>query len=169
MATSLDGFIARPDGELDWLGDPPEDGEDYGWAGFLASLDAIVMGRATFEKVLSFGVWPYGELPLTVLSSTLREVPRHLAGTVDVSGLAPAALLAELGERGRRRIYVDGGRTVQSFMAEGLIDELVLTTIPVLIGQGIPLFGALKEDVRWQHVSTDAFASGLVQSTYRRR
>lgn len=168
IATSLDGFIARPDGSIDWLGSA-EGGEDYGWAEFMATIDAIVMGRVTFEQVVSFGVWPYEGTPLTVLSRSLNTVPERLKGKAEVSSMGPHALLDHLGDRGCKRVYVDGGKTIQSFMEDDLIDELVITTLPVLIGQGVPLFGPLDGDVQWDHVTTKAFDKGLVKSCYRRR
>lgn len=167
VARSLDGFIARADGAVDWLGEPEGD-EDYGWAEFLATIDAIIMGRVTFEQVLTFGAWPYEGTPLTVLSTTIDTVPEHLVGKADVSALEPSALLRQLANKGCRRVYVDGGRTVQTFLSADLIDEMVLTTLPVLIGDGIPLFGPLHSDLVWTHVSTRVFGSGLVQSSYRR-
>lgn len=171
IATSLDGFIARPDGAIDWLEstEPQVEGEDYGWAEFIASVDGIVMGRATFDQLLGFDQWIYGELPMTVLTTTRKQVPEHLRATVRLSDLEPAALLRDLGERGHRRLYVDGGKTIQSFLREGLIDELVITRLPVLIGQGIPLFGPLDGDIGWQHLRTQVYDNGLVKSSYRRR
>jgi dihydrofolate reductase len=167
IATSLDGFIARSDGGIDWLPTPPE-GEDFGWAAFIADIDAIVMGRKTFETVLSFGIWPYEGTPLFVLSSTLSAVPEHLAGKAECLCLEPTALMAHLAERGYRRIYVDGGQTIQGLLREGLLDELIVTTIPVLIGSGIPLFGALPADIVWRHLGTETLTGGLVRSRYRR-
>lgn len=166
IATSLDGFIARTDGGIDWLPSPPE-GEDFGWSEFIADIDAIVMGRKTFEQVLSFGVWPYEGTPLFVLSSTLSEVPEHLAGKAECVCLEPDELMTYLSERGHRRVYVDGGQTIQSLLRGGLLDELIVTTIPVLIGSGIPLFGALEGDVSWHHLETETLLGGLVRSRYR--
>ena len=175
VGTSLDGFIARPDGGIDWLDLPePESdsegpAEDYGWAEFIATIDAMVMGRATFELLLGLDTWHYGEIPVTVLSRTLEAVPEHLAGKARVSSLGPHEVLAELAGQGARRVYVDGGRAVQSFLALDLIDELVVTRLPILIGEGIPLFGPLDGDLRWEHRSTRVYeAGGLVKSTYRR-
>ena len=166
IATSLDGFIARSDGAIDWLGEPdPEN--DYGWSDFFPTIDAIVMGRVTFEQVLTFGQWFYEETPLIVLSQTLTDVPEHLSGKAEVSSLSPVALLEHLAERGARRVYIDGGRTIQSFLRSGLIDEMVITTIPVLIGDGIRLFGSLDADITWEHISTTTFDTGLVKSHYR--
>jgi dihydrofolate reductase len=168
IATSLDGFIARSDGGIDWLGEPPE-GEDYGWAAFLATIDAIVMGRATFEQVATFDSWPYEGKPLTVLSSTMRAVPEHLRDKAEFSTLDPGDLLRQLSARGRKRVYVDGGRTIQSFLRNDLIDEIVITRLPLLIGEGIPLFGSLGSDLAWAHLATEVIGEGLVKSAYRRR
>ena len=170
IATSLDGFIARPDGAIDWLGGPEDDGdEDYGWADFISAIDAIVMGRTTFEQAAGFDGWPYeGMPPLTVLSTTMTQVPEPLQGKAEISSLPPRALLEYLAARGCQGVYVDGGKTIQSFLREDLIDELVVTTLPVLIGQGIPLFGRLDADMAWKHISTKTFERGLVKNHYRR-
>lgn len=168
IATSLDRFIARPDGSIDWL-TQPDDGEDFGWAEFIDTIDRIVMGRVTFEQVVSFGSWPYEGTPLTVLSSTISAVPAHLQGQAEVSSLSPQALLRQLADQGCKKVYVDGGTTIQSFLRDDLIDELVIATIPVLIGQGIPLFGPIDADMAWDHRSTQTFKHGIVMSSYRRR
>jgi len=168
IATSLDRFIARADGSIDWLGEP-DPSEDYGWADFIRSIDHIVMGRNTFEKVLSFGeVWPYEGTPLTVLSSTLDGIPPHLQGKADILSLDPLAVLENLRKKGCKRIYVDGGETIQRFLQADLIDDLILTTLPVLIGSGIPLFGSIDADMAWEHVATKAFKGGIIQSAYHR-
>ena len=167
VGVSLDGFIACKDGSVDWLPDPPE-GEDLGWAEFFGSIDAIVMGRATFEVVLDFGVWHYGDTPVIVLSRTMTGIPEHLEGKAELSQLAPEPLLQQLAARGHRRVYVDGGRVVQSFLAEDRVDELVLTTVPMLLGEGIALFGRLEASLAWELVSSESLPGGLVQSRYRR-
>lgn len=170
IATSLDGFIAREDGELDWLAvadegkDDPS--EDYGYGAFFETVDALVMGRATYEKVLTFGTWPYASRTVVVLSSRPLEVPERLAATVRGSDAAPAEVLRELADGGHRHAYIDGGRTIQGFLAAGLVDRLIVSRIPILLGTGRPLFGPLPADVRLRHVRTKAFSSGLVQSEY---
>ena len=166
---SLDGFLARADGGIDWLDIPGEEGEDYGWGEFFPTIGAIVMGRATFEKLLSFDTWPYGDTPLIVLSTTLTAAPEHLTGRVEISSLAPPALLNHLAARGFRRVYVDGGRTVQSFLRQDLIDEMVVARLPVLIGSGIPLFGDLEADLAWEHLDTRIYPNGLIRTHYRRQ
>ena len=165
IAVSLDGFIARSDGSLDWL-EVPHENEDYGFAAFIDSIDAMVMGRNTYDAVAAMGEWPYGETPVIVLTHRPLEIPEGRSGTVEASGLSPQDLAAELDRRGVDHVYLDGGRTIQSFLDSGLIQRLTITTIPVLIGTGIPLFGPLTADVRLRHVDTIAFINGLVQSTY---
>jgi dihydrofolate reductase len=168
IATSLDGFIARKDGSIDWLTsieNPSND--DFGYQDFISGIDAIVIGRATFETVLAFPGWPYTK-PVFVLSSTLRQVPEKLKGKVSLLNLEPAQALEHLTREGHTRVYIDGGKTVQGFLREGLIDRLIVTKIPVLLGEGIPLFGPLAQDQHWVHVKTDVYPNGLVKSEYRR-
>ncbi|MGY2257668.1 dihydrofolate reductase family protein [Pseudomonas sp. SDO55104_S430] len=168
IATSLDGFIARPDGDIDWLLQRDDPTEDHGYNDFIADKDVIVMGRGTYEKVLTFDTWFY-DRPVVVLSAQLADtpVPETLKGKVRFSSLSPRDVMDELTKQGMHRAYVDGGQLVQSFLREGLIAEMVITTVPVLIGSGKPLFGALPRDVDLKLVSSRCFASGLVQSTYR--
>ncbi len=196
IASSLDGFIARKDGGIDWLefDSPDERGtnergtndsgndsgaegsgaddsgsEDYGFAEFMESVDLLLMGRHTFEVLLTFDEWIYGDTPLIVLSNTLgpEAIPARMEGRVSIMSGKPAEILEELAEKGVQHVYVDGGITLQAFMAAGLIDEITVTLIPVLIGDGIPLFGPLHDDVRLEHVSTRSFPSGLVQVKYK--
>jgi dihydrofolate reductase len=163
IATSLDGFIARANGELDWL--PAGGGEEHGYDAFIATVDALVIGRKTYETVLSFDTWPYGGKPVYVLStSALAPAPpgavvEHLSG-------APAEIVAQLAARGVGHVYVDGGITIQGFLRAGLIQRLIITRIPVLLGAGIPLFGPAPRDIHFRHVGTRQYASGLVQSEY---
>lgn len=169
IATSLDGFIARSDGAIDWLERVPDDGDDHGYAAFLARMDGLVMGRATFETVLGFeGPWPYVK-PVVVMSRSLKQqdVPQHLTGAVRVHSGSPREVLSDLGAEGWTKAYVDGGLLIQSFLADGLIEDLVVTRVPVLLGRGRPLFGDVSGDVVLEHVSTQSFRSGLVQSHYR--
>ncbi|MDX2191823.1 MAG: dihydrofolate reductase family protein [Gemmatimonadales bacterium] len=169
IATSLDGFIARPDGALDWLPAPGGDGpaDDHGYAAFMAGIDVVLMGRATFETVLGFGLpeWPY-RVPVVVLATRPPAVPAALADRVRHDGGDPGAVLARLAERGLCHAYLDGGVTIQRFLAAGCVDTLILTRVPVLLGAGRPLFGPLPADVTLVHEGTTAFANGLVQSRY---
>ncbi len=163
IATSLDGFIARPDGALDWL---PENAEPHGYDEFIATVDAIVIGRKTFETVLSFDAWPYGPKPVVVLSTTLSKV-RVLDGAVcDVMAGSPGDIVERLAGRGLKHLYIDGGVTIQGFLRAGLIQRMTITRIPVLLGSGIPLFGSLPQDIRLEHVATRTYSGGLVQSEY---
>lgn len=163
IATSLDGFIARADGAIDWL--PHDSTEDYGYDPFMASVDAVVMGRLTYDAVLGMGRWFYGTTPVYVLSS--RPLPPAPEGAV-VHRLAgePTEVAAELDRRGVRDAYVDGGVTIQRFLRAGLIHRVIITRIPVLLGAGRPLFGELAQDLRLTHLRTRSWPSGLVQSEY---
>ncbi len=163
VGTSVDGFIARPDGTFDFL--PPGGGEEHGYEAFFASVDALVIGRKTYETVLPFKEWPYGTKPVFVLSS--RPLPPAPAGAVveRLSG-APADVVSQLEARGLRHLYVDGGATIQQFLRAGLVQRLVVTRVPVLIGEGIPLFGFTGRDIILRHVATRSYGTGLVQSEY---
>jgi dihydrofolate reductase len=163
VGISVDGFMARPDGSFDFL---PEEPEDHGFDEFFASVDALVMGRKTFETALGFGDWPYGRKRVVVLSRRPLDLSVVRGGVVEQMSGEPADVVARLGATGARHLYVDGGDTVQRFLRAGLIDRLVVTRVPVLIGQGISLFGSLPADVRLRHVGTRSFPSGLVQTEY---
>ena len=163
IGTSLDGFIARADGTLDFL--PPGGGEPHGYDEFMATVDALVIGRKTFETVLGFTTWPYGEKPVFVLS-TKTLAPAPLGAVVEHMSGEPSEIVAQLAARGIQHIYVDGGITIQRFLQAGLIQSLIITRVPVLIGDGIPLFGALPSDIVLKHVATRQYRSGLVQSEY---
>jgi dihydrofolate reductase len=163
IGTSVDGFIARPKGELDWL---PMDGEPHGYEEFIASVDVIVIGRNTFETVLGFGTWAYGKKRVVVLSSHPLDFSAVKGGVVEQMSGSPTEIMAQLEASGARHAYIDGGITIQRFLREGQIQRLIITHVPVLIGQGIPLFGSLPSDVTLTHVATRQYASGLVQSEY---
>lgn len=168
IATSLDGFIAREDGALDWLHDFSTAEEDHGYDAFMSDKDGIIMGRGTYQSVLGFGHWPYA-LPTVILSQslTVADIPDTLADHVALCDMQPTEVLTALAEEGWSRCYVDGGQVLQSFLREGLLDEITLNRVPVLLGQGRPLFGALPGDVALALTSSHGFASGLVSSTYR--
>ena len=162
VGASLDGFIARPNGDLDWL---PHGAEDQGYDAFIATVDALAMGRNTYDKVLTFGTWPYGKKPVFVLSS--RPVsPAPPGAVVEQMAGDPADIVSRLSGRGIGHLYVDGGITIQRFLQAGLIQRIVVTWVPVLIGTGIRLFGPTRCDIPLRHVGTRQFASGLVQSEY---
>ena len=165
IGASVDGFIARGDGGLDWL--PEGGGEPHGYLEFMASVDALVIGRNTFEIVLGFDPWPYGDKRVVVLASKPVDLSAVSGGRVEQMAGTPAEIVARLAASGAHHLYVDGGITIQRFLSAGLIDRLIITRVPVLIGEGIPLFGALPHDVRLEHVATRPYPSGLVQSEYR--
>jgi dihydrofolate reductase len=165
IGTSVDGFIARPNGDLDFL--PAGGGEPHGYAEFMASVDALVIGRKTFETVLAFPAWPYGDKRVVVLSSRPVDLSAARGGVVEQMAGPPAEIVSKLAARGARHLYVDGGITIQGFLRAGLVQRLIITRVPVLIGDGIPLFGSLPRDVRLHHVATQHYASGLVKSEYR--
>ena len=168
VGISVDGFMARPNGDLDFL--PPGGGEPHGYNEFIATVDAIVIGRKTFDTVLAMTaamkVWPYGKKRVVVLSSRPLEFSGTKGGRVEQMSGPPAEIVAKLAASGVSHIYVDGGITIQEFLRAGLIQRLVVTRVPVLIGEGIPLFGSLPRDLRLNHIATRSYPSGLVQSEY---
>lgn len=164
VGTSLDGFIARRDGGLDWL--PPGGGEEHGYTEFIATVDAIVIGRHTFETVLAFPTWPYGDKRVVVLSSRPLDFSTVRGGVVEQMAGAPADIVSRLAASGAHHLYIDGGITIQRFLSAGLIQRVIITRVPVLIGDGIPLFGPVPHDIRLRHVATRQYSSGLVQSEY---
>jgi dihydrofolate reductase len=170
VGVSLDGFIARTNGDLDWLmGEGGGDSAEYGYDDFISGIDAIVMGRKTFEKVLTFDKWYYGNKRVVVLSHSPVDLPaaRAQGGVVEQMAGAPADIVAMLHTSGARRLYVDGGMTIQEFLRAGLIDRAIISRLPILIGDGIRLFGSLPHDIRLHHVATRTFPGGMVQSEYR--
>jgi dihydrofolate reductase len=164
IGTSVDGFIARPNGDLDFL--PEGGGEPHGYSEFMASVDALVIGRKTFEKVLTFEAWPYGDKRVVILSSRPIDLSAVRGGVVEQMGGPPAEIVSQLAASGAHHVYIDGGVAIQGFLRAGLIQRLIITRVPVLIGEGVPLFGALPHDVRLRHVATRHYPSGLVQSEY---
>jgi dihydrofolate reductase len=162
IATSLDGFIARPDGGIDWLNPMMQAGEDYGYQRFFASIDAIVFGRKTYETALGFDPWPYAGKRCVVLTHRPIDA-RHGEERHD----GPLAELVDrLGAEGVRRVYIDGGEVIRQFLAAGLVDDVTLSIVPVLLGEGLPLFRGGAE--RWLRlVESRSYPSGLVQIEYR--
>jgi dihydrofolate reductase len=164
IGISVDGFIARRNGDLDFL--PTGGGEPHGYDEFMAGVDALVIGRHTFEKVLTFGGWPYAKKRVVVLSSRPVDLSAAVGGVVEHMAGPPAEIVSQLAASGAQHLYIDGGITIQGFLRAGLIQRLIITRVPVLIGDGIPLFGALPRDVQLRHVGTRHYPSGLVQSEY---
>ena len=167
IGASLDGFIARRDGSFDWLSKYADRDAVEAYKEFVAAIDVMVIGRGTFETVMSFPKWPY-DRPVVVLSRSLTEIPPELEEKVSISDRMPKELLKELTEVGYGSAYVDGGKVIQSFLSEDLIDELIVARVPVLIGDGIPLFGYLGDDLEFEHQRTASFPNGLVRSYYKR-
>lgn len=168
IAASLDGYIARPDGDVSWLEEyqPLGDGEDGGYGELFNAVDSMIMGRGTFEKVLTFD-WPYGTKPITVMSKSLKLIPETLLSSVRIDDSTPLEILKKLEAEGQRHVYLDGGQVIQSFLREGLVNDLTLTVIPVLLGDGIPLFGRLEDDLKLDVIETRTWENGFVQIKYK--
>ncbi|MBG6238559.1 dihydrofolate reductase [Mycetocola sp. CAN_C7] len=165
LATSLDGFIARPDGGLDWLVGRGEALGDTGYDDFFAAVDSMVLGRGTYDIVREFEEYPYAGKRILLLSTTLESIDwpdATLHRSVDDA-------LETLAREKRRHVYVDGGTVVQQFIRAGLLDDLTVSVAPVLIGAGIPLFGGLDRDVPLTLTGTRDLGAGFTQSTYSLR
>jgi dihydrofolate reductase len=162
---SVDGFLARPDDALDFLHTSEQ--EPHGFMKFLASVDVVVIGRRTFDVVLKLGhLALYGKKPVVVLSSRPLDFSSVKGGVVGQMSGEPTEIVKQLKSRGFKHAYIDGGITIQRFLAAGSIDRLVITRVPVLIGAGIPLFGPMPRDISLRHVATRSYNGGLVQSEY---
>jgi len=169
FAMSLDGFIADPDGGVDWLsiGTDPNAPDDGWFDTFMSRIDALVMGRASFETVVSFGVWPYSK-PVFVRSRTMNAVPAGYEDKASAISGNPHEIVSSLSQQGFHRLYVDGGKTAQAFLAADLIDEMMIAYVPVLLGKGIQLFGSLSHRLEFRHLETQTMSIGLAQSRYER-
>jgi dihydrofolate reductase len=173
IALSVDGMIADSDGGVDWLNNQPSiEGEDFGFQAFLDSVDVMIMGRKTFEVVVSFGkeAWAYGELPVVVMSRQAAsvEIPEHLKKTVSTSSLGPKALVEKLESEGYKHAYVDGGYTIRQFLKEKLIQHLNLSTVPIVLGDGIPLFSD-QGPLDLKLIESKSWSNGMVQNKYEVR
>lgn len=163
IATSLDGYIADKDGGLDWLHEnPPTEGDDCGFGEFIARVDAIVMGRKTYETVLSFGQWPY-TIPVFVLSNTLK-----IADKAEIISGSPSDIIKTLDNKGYKNLYIDGGKTIQSFLKEDLIDEMIITVIPKILGEGVPLFEKGLGPLNFKAYKTEMLSIGSAKTYYKR-
>lgn len=168
IATSLDGFIATSDGSIDWLYEIPNHSHsDYGYAEFMSGIDAIVMGRKTFEKVLSFGDWVYDK-PVFILSNTLTELPQDIVDKGTIVRVEINKLIEQLNFQGYKNLYIDGGQTIQSFLKEDLIDEMIITVVPIILGDGFPLFGKLDKKLEFKHHKTEIYHQNLLKIHYLR-
>ena len=171
IGTSLDGYIARENGDIDWLNiisKKATPGEDFGFNSFLESVDLIVMGRKTFDQVITFNYWPYKEIKIIVLTSKDIEIPEKLKKTVTTSNTSSSAqLIKELSYQTVNHIYVDGGTVIKDFLSEGLVDEITVTIAPILIGIGKSYSGLLPKDLYLQHLETTVYDFGFVQNKYK--
>ena len=169
IGTSLDGYIADKYGGLDYLhAIPNPTNDDMGYHSFISSIDAIIMGRTTFETVCSFdGEWPY-QVPVFVLSNTLTEIPAAQKGKAYLAKGLLTEVLAEIRNQEFQNLYVDGGKTIQSFLQEDLIDEMIITSIPILLGGGFSLFGELTSPMLFKCVETKILVDAIVQSRFIR-
>ena len=168
IGTSLDGFIAKTDGNIDWLTQYANDDAIHAYEEFMNGIDAIVIGRGTFEKILTFPSWPY-EKKAFVLSTSLKQLPDTLKDKATLLSMRPKEILSYLSGIGFSSIYVDGGKVIQDFLKDDVIDDLIISKVPVLIGNGIPLFGFLGADLQFKHIRTEVQSNGLVRSYYRRK
>jgi len=166
IATSLDGFIARKDGSIDWLTEIPNpDNSDYGFSSFIDSIDGIIMGRNTFETVVSFNQWPYTK-PVFILSNKLKKVPGAYKEKAKIVNGDIGDIVESLRKDGIERIYVDGGKTIQSFLERNLIDEFIITRAPLLLGSGIPLFAEMNFETKLKLVDSEILSGSLVKCNY---
>ena len=170
IAQSIDGYIADKDGGIEWLNSVPNtDQIDMGYKAFMERIDAIVMGRATFDTVLGFDMpWSY-EKPVFVLSNSLKTIPDELRNKVEVLAGLPNEICDALQKKGYENLYIDGGKTIQGFLADDLIDEMIITTIPVVLGGGFSLFGELPKLLEFNRIKTEVYLDEVVQTRYIRK
>lgn len=169
IATSLDGYIARKDGNVDWLMEIPNpDNSDYGFSDFMKRIDGLIMGRNTFELVLQFGEWPYTK-PVFVLSKTMKKIPDKYKAQAELIKGNLKTIVEELISKGFNNLYIDGGKTIQSFLKQDMIDELIITRIPIILGSGIPLFEEMDSEFKLEHIETEILKNALVKSRYLRK
>lgn len=168
IAASIDGYIAREDGNIDWLTEIPNpEQSDYGFAEFMKRVDGMIMGRATFETVQQFDIWLYTK-PVFVLSNSLSKLSGRYADKVELVTGDLKQVIESLNKKGMNTLYIDGGKTIRGFLREDLIDEMIITRIPVLLGKGIPLFAINNKELGFKHLQTESFSNGLVKSRYIR-
>jgi dihydrofolate reductase len=169
IGASLDGYIADKDGGLEFLQSVPNpEHEEFGFPEFMDSIDALLMGRITYETVLGFGGrWPYSK-PVFVLSNSLTSLPEHLKGKAELVSGPIEEVVLQLHQRGFENLYIDGGKLIQSFLQSDMIDELIISQIPILLGGGTPLFGELQSHLMFEHVETEVLLNAIVKSHYKR-
>ena len=167
IGTSLDGFIARANGNFDWLTQFADNDAIHAYEEFMNKIDAIVIGRGTFEKILTLPSWPYTKKTF-VLSTTLKQLPNSIRDKATLLSMKPKEILSHLSGIGFSSIYIDGGKVIQGFLKEDIIDDLIISKVPLLIGNGVPLFGFLGADLQFKHIRTEVQSNGLVRSYYKR-
>lgn len=170
LGKSIDNYIAGKNGELDWLDMIPNpDQLDMGYNDLMNAIDAIVMGSTSFKTVLGFGIdWPYTK-PVFVLSRSIKDIPENLKDKVTLLQGKETDVIDAIRNKGFKNLYIDGGNVVQNFLKQDLIDELRLTTIPIILGDGIPLFDVLPKSLEFEHIKTEVFYNQIVQSCYKRK
>ena len=170
IATSLDGYIADKNGGIDWLhAIPNPDNDDMGYSAFMSEIDALVMGRTTFETVCGFDMdWPY-QKPVFVLSNSLKNVPKEYEGKAEIVKGSLKEILAKIENKGCNKLYIDGGKTIQSFLREDLIDEITITVIPYLLGGGTSLFSEHPDRLAFECVESTIYLDKVVQNKFVRK
>lgn len=177
IATSVDGFIAKLDGSVDWLhsvGNLEVDmgnQADMGFNDFLTSIDCLIMGRKCMDAISNMNLtaeqWPYGNTRIIVLSNTLKEAPDNLKGKVEIYSGDLNALLSRLKDDGYKHAYIDGGKTIQEFIKLKLINAITITTAPIILGEGIPLFGKTNQEIKLEQADSITFPNDFVQISYK--
>ena len=170
IAASVDGFIAKSDGDIEWLHRPEYSGTSINgltYDEFISTVDVLIMGRNTFEKVKTFDVWPYEGTLVTVLTNKKFEIPPALKGKIRIEAGQPKKILSKLQKEGSRHFYIDGGITIQRFLQEKLVNELTITRIPLILGNGIPLFNYLREEQPLKLIEVNKSENGFVQERYK--
>ena len=169
IAQSVDGFIAREDGDIKWLEEIGPTEENVGYEDFIASVDALVMGKNSFLKVLTFGFWPYEGIDVFVMSRSLKEgdIPDEFKSKIYILKEGPRSVCEYLENKGKKHLYIDGGQIIQAFIREKLIQQMIVTTIPVLIGKGIPLFGHVSGDIQLKLNFSKKFQNDMIQNSYK--
>ncbi|TKF02896.1 dihydrofolate reductase [Vibrio alginolyticus] len=166
MAQSLDGYIAGIDGELDWLNEIENpDKNDFGFSAFMSSVDALLMGKNTYQKVASFGFWPYNK-PVYVASNSLLSIDQELTDKAQLLTGSLPEMLSKLQSEGIDTVYIDGGMLIQNAIELSLLNEITVTTIPVILGKGIPLFGASSKKTKLKFEASEILLNQLVKIKY---
>ena len=175
VATSVDGYIATVDGGVDWLhsaGNLEADmgSEDMGFQSFMDSVDCMIMGRKCMEMISSMNLtpeqWPYGDVRIVVLSNTVKEPPENLRGKIEMYSGDIQELIIKLESSGFKHAYIDGGTTITSFINLDLVDEMTITKAPVLLGEGIPLFGKINKRINLEEANASVFPNNFIQIKY---